>query len=351
MSEGPNPQKRCAQGLPAARRTGRLLLIACCFAAAIAGQDSPKLSASEKALYRGEPAKAAEFAEKYIREHPQEAAGHVQLAQAKLAQGDYGAAYRELREGLRIDAESVDALYHLTKLSLILSQVEYQKLFAMAPDSYRLHQLMAEANLAQRKYVEAAREYRKALQANPESVTVLNALGDLRRTRSELSEPNEAAAGRFREAALYYERALKVDPLSYDAHYGLAVCRLELADLVHPKLQGNEMKQAEQHFRQAVSADPRSAVARLGLGRALLAAGRSEAAVTELARAAELEPHLRQAYFLLGRAYQRLGRLEEAKEAFETERLLRQAESEDSRRLLSQEDILGLGLEDEEGPR
>ena len=343
--------ERCAQGLRAARRTGGLLLTGCWFAAAITGQDSPKLSASEKALYRGEPAKAAEFAEKYIREHPQEAAGHVQLAQAKLAQGDYGAAYRELREGLRIDPESVDALYHLTKLSLILSQVEYQKLFAMAPDSYRVHQLMAEANLAQRKYVEAEEEYRKALRANPESVTVLNALGDLRRTRSELSEPKEAPAGRFREAALYYQRALKVDPLSYDAHYGLAVCRLELADLVHLKLQGNETKQAEQHFRQAVSADPRSAVARLGLGRALLAAGRSAAAVTELARAAELEPRLRQAYYLLGRAYQRLGRREEAKEALERERLLRQAESEDSRRLLSREDIPGLGLEDEEGPR
>lgn len=350
MSDGPTPQKRYAQGMRPARRTGGLLLLACCFAAAITGQDSPKISASEKALYRGEPARAAEFAEKYIREHPQEAAGHVQLAQAKLAQGDYGAAYRELREGLRIDPESVDALYHLTKLSLILSQVEYQKLFAMAPDSHRVHQLMAEANLAQRKYVEAAQEYRKALQANPESVVVLNALGDLRRTRSELSEPKEALAGRFREAALYYQRALKVDPLSYDAHYGLAVCRLELADLVHPKLQGNEMKQAERHFRQAVSADSRSAVARLGLGRALLAAGRSEAAVKELMRAAELEPRLRQAYFLLGRAYQRLGRREEAKEAFERERLLR-AEFEADQRLLLREDFPGLGLEGEESPR
>ncbi len=350
MSDGPTPRQRYAQGLRTARRTGRLLLIGCWFAAAITGQDSPKLSASEKALYRGEPATAAEFAEKYIREHPQEAAGHVRLAQAKLAQGDYGAAYRELREGLRIDPESVDALYHLTKLSLILSQVEYQKLFAMAPDSHRVHQLMAEANLARRKYVEAAREYRKALQANPESVVVLNALGYLRRTRSELSQPKEAAAGRFREAALYYQRALKVDPLSYDAHYGLAVCRLELADLVHPKLQGNEMKQAERHFRQAVSADSRSAVARLGLGRALLAAGRWEAAVKELTRAAELEPRLRQAYVLLGRAYQRLGRREEAKEAFERERLLR-AEFEADQRLLSREDIPGLGLEGEEGRR
>ena len=64
------------------------------------------------------------------------------------------------------------------------------------------------------------------------------------------------------------------------------------------------------------SMQPDSAPAHLALGSALLQTGQTPAAVTELEAAKRLEPRMRQAYFLLGRAYRALGRSSEAEAAF-----------------------------------
>ena len=264
------------------------------------------LDESQSALYRGNPTVAAEFATEYIRTNPEAAAGFVHLAQAKLAQGDYDGAYRELRKALDQEPENLDALYHLAKLSLILSQVEYGRLFRIAPDSYRVHQLLAETHLARGEYAEAEREYRTALKANPKSVTVLCALGDLERIC--LVRQGQETAIAAKRAMDYYRQALTIDPTSYNAHYGLAVCYLRQPDYI---------RDAEEHFRQAINAEPASAVARLGLGEVLVASERWDAAVQQLERATELEPTLREAHFLLGRAYRSLGLRDKATRALE----------------------------------
>ena len=57
-------------------------------------------------------------------------------------------------------------------------------------------------------------------------------------------------------------------------------------------------------------------MARLALGISLLQTGQTAAAVTELEEAARLEPRMRQAHYQLGRAYQTLGRPQDAEAAF-----------------------------------
>ena len=112
---------------------------------------------------------------------------------------------------------------------------------------------------------------------------------------------------------------MTIDPTSYNAHYGLAVCYLRQPDYI---------RDAEEHFRQAIDAEPASAVARLGLGEVLVASERWDAAVQQLERATELEPTLREAHFLLGRAYRSLGLRDKATRALEAARALQQIEAE-----------------------
>jgi tetratricopeptide (TPR) repeat protein len=79
-------------------------------------------------------------------------------------------------------------------------------------------------------------------------------------------------------------------------------------------------------FRRALEIDPRSPAAHLALGDALLRAGQAAPAVTELKAAAALSPGMRQVYTLLARAYQKLGRTEEARHALQIEQGLAQEE-------------------------
>lgn len=284
-----------------------------------AAADPNPLAESERLLYAGDPIQAATVAESYLKSNPDSVDGRVALAQAKMAVGDFDTAYGQLRQAVRKDPKNVDALYHFAKLCKILAQREHERLFQMAPDHYRVHQLMGDAYLAQQNVEQAEEAYLRALEANPKSVAVLNALGDLK--RRELGGPattslDSPKASRYEEAIHYYSRAAKLDASNYEAHYGLGVAYLN---------SGNN-PEAVAHFRKAVQADPRSAVAHLGLGRALLSNGQPAEAVDELNTAVQQEPRLRQGFFLLSRAYQKLGKTDLAKEAMAQERELRQAE-------------------------
>jgi len=148
---------------------------------------------------------------------------------------------------------------------------------------------------------------------------VLNALGDLKRIElggATESSLDPAATSHYEEAIAYYSRTLKLDAGNYDAHYGLGVSYLN----------SNQTAEAIEHFRKAARADPQSVFAHLGLGRAQLTGGNPAAAVEELNTAVRLDPKMRQGFFLLGRAYQKLGKMDLAKEALAKERELRQAE-------------------------
>jgi len=277
------------------------------------GEEAPALAAGTRALYRGDYDRAASLAENYLKAHPQASAGQILLARAHIAKGQYDLALKELQRVLRTDARNLDALYYLGRLSGILSQMEFQRLFAQAPDSARVHQLLAESYEAQNNIAKAEEEYQAALKANPQSVEILDALGDLKRHQFE-----------FDEAITYYARAAEIQPRDYSSAYGLGATYLYR----------QEVARAIDYFRGALAIDPDSAAARLALGDALLRAGQPEPAVKELKAALTLEPEMRQAYTLLARAYQKLGNSEEANAALKRSEELIQKEIESRERLL-----------------
>jgi cytochrome c-type biogenesis protein CcmH/NrfG len=272
---------------------------------------SVPLNDAAKLLSRGEPERAAMIATTHLKTRPHDANARVMLARAVLAQGKFQLAYDELRKALSINPNHIDALYYLGLLAGALSQNEYQQLYALAPNSDRVHQLLAESFKAQENSAEAETEYLSALQANPHSIEVLVALGELKREQSK-----------FDEAIIYYTQAEQIGPLDYDIVYGLGACYTYKQD--HQKALG--------YFRQAVRFDANSAAAHFALGNALFQTEQTAEAIPALKTAVAIEPKFRQAYFLLGRAQQKLGNKLDAQAAFKKVDELSQSELEEAKR-------------------
>jgi tetratricopeptide (TPR) repeat protein len=265
-------------------------------ASASALAESPGLAECTRAFYRGEFAQAAQLAETQLRSHPNSVPTRVMLARARLAQGQFQPAFKELRKVLKADPNNTDALYYLSLISRELSQREYQRLLTLAPDSDRAHQLLGEAALAAENPSEAEKEFQEALRVNPHFVEASIALAELKRSQSK-----------FDEAIGYYAQAERMGRLSYAIAYGLGAC------YTYKK----EYSQAADWLRKAVGLVPDSAAGHFALGNALFQSGQLEAAIPELKSSLQLEPRMKQAYFLLGRSYTKLGRPQEAQVMFQ----------------------------------
>jgi tetratricopeptide (TPR) repeat protein len=255
---------------------------------------SAALAESTRALYRGDYTQAAQLAEKHLHSYPNDASVRVILGRADLALGKFQLAFEELRKALATDPRNIDALYYLALVARELSQQQYQKLVALAPDSDRVHQLLGEAALAAENPSQAEIEFQKALKANPHAAEVLTELAELKRSQSK-----------FDEAIAYYNQAEETGTVNYEIAYGLGACYTYRQDYA----------QAVRWLRKAVDIAPESSAGRFALGNALFQGGQLEAAIPELRFALQREPRLKQAYFLLGRIYSKLGRQDDARAA------------------------------------
>ena len=322
------------------RTTGRRLcavdvcLLGLAVALAVAhplwGDESPEIAQGRQALYRGDYEQAGALASKYLEAHPEDPGARILLARTEIARGQYEPGYEALRKALDLDPVNIDALYYLERLCTILSQIEFRRLVETAPDSFRAHQLMAESYLSQHNQGEAEKEYQAALKANPRSVEILDALGELKRSEFK-----------FDAALDYYARASKLAPHDYTSAYGSGACRL---------YQQNPQRAIES-FRRALQADPSSAAARLALGDALLRTNQAAAAITELKAAVALSPEMRQAYTLLARAHQKLGQTREAEQALQKEQKLAQEEARTRETIVQSGLDSGKGIAEPQPPR
>lgn len=283
------------------------------YTAFCSARGTESLAETTQLFYRGQFIDAAAMARRYLKTHPGNPQGSILLGRALLALGNYLGAYSELVRLVHANPRNIDALYYLSKASMLLSQREYQELFRRSPDFYRVHQLVAESYAAQDKKGQAEEEYKRALRTAPPSSELLDALADL-----------EREAFQFNDAARHYRRAAEISPGDYGAWYGSGGCALF----------NHDFPEAIAYFRKATRIEPRSAAARLALGDALLRNNQSAAAVRELKVATAIQPNMRQAFSLLAHAYARLGQTQLAGEALEHERRLARARDERLERIL-----------------
>ena len=264
-----------------------------CFAigACVAFGQATALRESAQALNRGEYTKASELAAAHLRRSPDDVAVRVILARAQLAEGKLDKASENLRKTLASDPKNVDALFYLSLVAKEFSKQENQRLFSLAPDSDRVHQILGETALAASKQDEAEEEFEKALKIRPDSLAVLVQLADLKRSQFK-----------FDEAIGYYSQAERLDPTAYEIVYGLGTCYTSK----------QEFSQAIEWLQKAVAVAPNSATGHFALGNALFQDGQFEAAIAELKSSLKIDAGTNQAYSLLARAYSKLGRTAEA---------------------------------------
>jgi tetratricopeptide (TPR) repeat protein len=290
-----------------ARRTWSLALAAGALAGLLAaggahlGAQTPspattgtRLDQAARALSAGDPDRAVQLGTAYLKLHPDDPRARVLVARARILQRDFDAAYSELRQALAAAPQDVDALYYLGLVSARLAEAEFGRLARLAPDSARIHQLMADSFVAQGQRPAAAREYEAALKADPNLLEALLGLAKLKRVELECDE-----------AIALYKRAEAIRA-TFDGAYGLGVCESVEQD--------DEAAVAE--FEKAIARDQKAAVAWVGLGTSLNKLHRPAEAIPKLLRAIALEPAMGEAYYALGGAYRADNQPERSEEAF-----------------------------------
>lgn len=282
--------------------TGVPTTVAASAPAQAAGQvASPRLSDAADALAAGDASRALLLATAYLDRHPGDTRAQLLVVRAHVERGEWDAAYRIVSRAAREHPGDLDVLYYVGLVTRRLASDEFERLVRMAPQSARVHQLQAEVLEAQESRADAEREYRAALVAQPDLLEALLGLAKLERIRLACAE-----------AIDHYRRAEAIRP-TFDAAYGLGVCRAQMQDDVN----------AVKDFERAVERNPSAGVAWAWLGTSLVKLGRTAQGIEVLERAVALEPEMSEAHYVLGMAYRTSGDAARAQAAFERVEQLR----------------------------
>jgi tetratricopeptide (TPR) repeat protein len=175
---------------------------------------------------------------------PGNAAGWMWLGVVDLAQNDANAAAVALDKAAALDPNNLDILYHRGRAHLLISKESYSAMFRLGPDSWRVHEVLGQADAEAFRTDDAISEFRLALRVAPHEPGLNEELGDACWTAGKLQEADDAYSQEIQidsanAVALYklgslrvtrdnaavgvplLERALALDPTISDAHYYL----------------------------------------------------------------------------------------------------------------------------------
>ena len=189
-----------------------------------------------------------------------------------------------------------EVLYAATHAFSDLSLRTSQDLIQDAPFSYQIHELKAEAFESQGNWQQAAAEYQKILDINPQLPGVHARLG-----RALLSMPQPSPEV-IAEVKKNFEQELEIDPRNASAEYVLGDLAKDDGDL----------SSAIQHFSRATKLDVGFADAYLGLGSAFVSNKQFAEAIPPLETYEQLAPDSPTGHYELALAYSGVGRKEDA---------------------------------------
>jgi tetratricopeptide (TPR) repeat protein len=175
---------------------------------------------------------------------PKNAAGWMWLGVVELAQDQAGAAAASLDRASVLDPSNLDILYHRARAHLLISKASYAAMFKLDPDSWRVHEVLGQADAEAFRTDDAISEFRLALRTAPHEPGLNEELGDACWTAGKLQDADDAyseeikidsanALARYKLGSLrvtrddaaggvpLLERALVLDPSISDAHYYL----------------------------------------------------------------------------------------------------------------------------------
>ena len=230
---------------------------------------------------------------------PSDANAWMWLGVAQLAKEQPEDAVASLDRAAKLNPDNVDILYHRGRSHLLVSKNSFEQMFKNAPNSWRVHQVLAQANAEADRHDEAIAEYREAIELAPRQPGLHEELGT-----------EYWKAGKLEPAESELQRELEIDPNNVLARYKLGTLEVERG----------EGAKSKELIEAAVRQDPSLKNSAYYLGRAEMEVGNNAAAAEAFNRevsSAESDPDIvQQAWYQLGIVYRRLHRTEDAQKAF-----------------------------------
>jgi tetratricopeptide (TPR) repeat protein len=215
-----------------------------------------------------------------------------------------------LDKAAKLAPNDVDILYHRGHAHLLVSKLSYERMLHADPDSWRVRQVLAQADAEADRDADAVAEFQAAIKAAPQQPGLHEELG------TEFWKLNK-----MEEAQAEYKRELAIDPHSMLATYKLGSLLVE----------GAKPEEGKPLIEAALRQDPNLKEAYYYLARAYMQLGNDTEALDTLKKAIAVNPGpeiLAQAWYQLAIVYRRLRRMPEAQQALATFQKLKDQESE-----------------------
>ena len=208
------------------------------------------------------------------------------------------------------DPKSADVLYVEYRIHSDLADQARDKLGLIAPDSARMHQILAQHLINEGDAKRAVEQYREALRTDPRLPGGHFELGEALLQDQSLTQDLARV-----EAKKEFELALQQNPNDPKAESRLAAILY---------LQ-NDLDAALRHYSRAAHLDPNDAEAQIGLGRVLMAQDKMNEALEHLKKGVEADPLSAIAHYRLSQAYRRLGEMDAAEQEAKAYKQLKDA--------------------------
>ncbi len=257
---------------------------------------------------------AAASLKKEILYDPSSASAWMWLGVVQLADGKPEEAAQSLDKAAKLDPKNVDILYNRGRAHLLVSKNSYEQMYKADPNSWRVHEVLAQAYAESGRHSEAIAEYKVALERASSHPGLHEELG------SEYLATNQ-----LDEAEAEFAAEVKGDPENAFALFKLGAAQIEKG----------KAEEGKASIESALKKNPRLQNGSYYLGRAEMQLGHNEQAISALNRAttSDSDPEIvEQAWYQLGIVYRRLHRLDEAHQAMATFQKLKDAEVEDLQR-------------------
>jgi len=207
---------------------------------------------------------------------------------------------------------NADVLYLAARVQMRAWNDTIYQLWQKNPSSFRVNQISGEILETQGQFIEAAAEYRKAIEKNPRALNLHFRLGRAMLMSSNSPDTLNAALKEF-------EAESALNPMDSVAHFQIAQVLI---------LQQKQAEGASQ-LQRALQINPDFPEALIALGKLRVDEKKNDEAITLLSRAIKLVPRSEAAHYSLMMAYRNAGKMEDARrEKAELDKLQKAPEGE-----------------------
>jgi len=217
----------------------------------------------------------------------------MELIEIDYTSGDLDKAAGVVSVLRQLKPADTNILYAAHRIYADLADETMLSVAMLAPNSGRMHQLMAHEMARQGNIEGAIAHDREAIKIEPKLPGIHFELAEMLRTSSADSGAVESE----------YQAALADNPFDEKSE-----CRL--AEIASRR---SDLKSAAAHYSRALELQPNDADANLGYAKILIAMNQPEKAETLLQRATRLEPYNAVTHYRLSMVYRRLGRADDAR--------------------------------------